>query len=208
MECRLLRFPIGASRVARFDAEDPPLVANLNRPEEFLVGLARRITETIGTSDMPQVREQLGYLAARAGIVDGMLAGIEAAGAKKGPYWVPDRHFDIGYHVREIALPAPGTREQLLEQAGRIYSRRLDRARHAAQQFGAPRAYGSYEALLADPDVEAVYIPLPNHLHVEWSIKALEAGKHVLIEKPFANSAAEARRAATAVLRLGEWLGG
>jgi 4-hydroxyphenylacetate 3-monooxygenase len=58
----------------------------------FLVGLARRITETIGTTDMPQVREQLGYLAARSGIVDGMLAGIEAAGQMKGPYWVPDRH--------------------------------------------------------------------------------------------------------------------
>lgn len=58
----------------------------------FLVGLARRITETIGTTDMPQVREQLGYLAARAGMVEGMLAGIEAAGAMKGPYWVPDRH--------------------------------------------------------------------------------------------------------------------
>lgn len=58
----------------------------------FLVGLARRITETIGTTDMPQVREQLGYLAARCGMAEAMLAGIEAGGAMKGEYWVPDRH--------------------------------------------------------------------------------------------------------------------
>ncbi len=61
-----------------------------------------------------------------------------------------------------------------------IASRRLDTAQAAATRLGIPKAYGSYEALLADSDIDAVYNPMPNHLHVHWSIKALEAGKHVL----------------------------
>src|SRR5260370_36867753 len=65
-----------------------------------------------------------------------------------------------------------------------IASRGLTKARQAARQLGIPKAYGSYDELLADEDVEAVYNPLPNHLHVPWSIKAAEAGKHVLSEKP------------------------
>jgi predicted dehydrogenase len=74
-----------------------------------------------------------------------------------------------------------------------LASRSLETARAAASALGIPKAYGSYEELLADPDIEAVYIPLPNHLHVPWSIKAAEAGKHVLCEKPIALSAEEAR---------------
>lgn len=75
-----------------------------------------------------------------------------------------------------------------------ISSRSIDRARDVAQQAGIPKAYGSYEELLSDPDVDAVYNPLPNHLHVPWSLKALEAGKHVLCEKPIAMDAAEAEQ--------------
>ncbi len=75
-----------------------------------------------------------------------------------------------------------------------IASRDLDRARAAADRLGIPKAYGSYEELLADPDVDAIYNPLPNHLHVPWSIRALEAGKHVLCEKPIALTAAEAQK--------------
>ena len=73
-----------------------------------------------------------------------------------------------------------------------IASRDLDNARKAAGQLDIPRAHGSYGALLADPEVDAVYIPLPNHLHVPWTIRAAEAGKHVLCEKPIALNAAEA----------------
>jgi predicted dehydrogenase len=73
-----------------------------------------------------------------------------------------------------------------------IASRDLKKAREAADQLGIPKAYGSYEELLADPEIEAIYNPLPNHLHVPWSIKAAEAGKHVLCEKPISLTAEEA----------------
>src|SRR5438094_4364582 len=64
-----------------------------------------------------------------------------------------------------------------------IASRQLARARQAAEESGIGKAYGSYEELLADPELEAIYKPLPNHLHVPWSILAAERGKHVLCEK-------------------------
>ena len=74
-----------------------------------------------------------------------------------------------------------------------IASRGLARARAAADQLGIQKAYGSYEELLADPDVDAIYNPLPNQLHVPWSIRAAEAGKHVLCEKPLSLTVAEAK---------------
>lgn len=70
-----------------------------------------------------------------------------------------------------------------------IAGRSMDKALAYQQEFGFQKAYGSYEALLADPQVEAVYIPLPNQLHYEWTIKALQAKKHVLCEKPLAPTA-------------------
>jgi predicted dehydrogenase len=73
-----------------------------------------------------------------------------------------------------------------------VGSRDIERANRFAAGFGIDRAHGSYEALLADPAVDAVYIPLPNHMHREWAIKAVEAGKHVLCEKPLAMTAADA----------------
>jgi predicted dehydrogenase len=74
-----------------------------------------------------------------------------------------------------------------------IASRDLGRAKATARQLSIPRAYGSYQELLADPDIDAVYVPLPNHLHPAWTIAAARAGKHVLCEKPLAITSAEAQ---------------
>jgi predicted dehydrogenase len=84
-----------------------------------------------------------------------------------------------------------------------IASRDSGRAAEAAALLGIPKSFGSYEALLADPDVDAVYIPLPNHLHVPWSTRAAEAGKHVLCEKPIGLSSGEVRRLIAARDRTG-----
>jgi predicted dehydrogenase len=76
-----------------------------------------------------------------------------------------------------------------------IASRDGKKAAAEAEKLGIPRSYASYEALLADPDIDAVYLPLPNHLHAEWVKKAADSGKHVLCEKPFAMNAREAEEA-------------
>src|SRR5215216_8128847 len=94
----------------------------------------------------------------------------------------------------EKVLPAMQRGEHCTISA--IASRSLEKAQVAAARLGIPKAYGSYEELLADPDVDAIYNPMPNHLHVPWSIKAIQAGKHVLCEKPIALSAAEAQELA------------
>ncbi|WP_226576233.1 Gfo/Idh/MocA family protein [Acuticoccus sediminis] len=97
----------------------------------------------------------------------------------------------------------PGIQRSASGEVAAIASRGEERAVKAAADLSIPRAYGSYEALLADPAVEAVYNPLPNHLHVPWTIKALEAGKHVLCEKPIAITKAEAATLKAAADRSG-----
>src|SRR6266436_4394564 len=87
----------------------------------------------------------------------------------------------------------PGMQKGAWSEITGIASREPQRAAVAAKELGIPKFYGSYEDLIADPEIEAVYIPLPNHLHVPWSIKAAEAGKHVLCEKPLSLTVAQAR---------------
>jgi xylose dehydrogenase (NAD/NADP) len=87
-----------------------------------------------------------------------------------------------------------------------VASRDAARADAYAREHGLGRAHGSYEALLADPDVDAIYISLPNSLHVEWSVRALEAGKHVLCEKPLARRPEDVERAFDAAERAGRVL--
>jgi predicted dehydrogenase len=87
----------------------------------------------------------------------------------------------------------PGMQKSALAQVVAIASRDIAKARDAATSLGIPKAYGSYQEMIDDPDIEAIYNPLPNHLHVPWSIRAAERGKHVLCEKPIALTAREAR---------------
>jgi D-xylose 1-dehydrogenase (NADP+, D-xylono-1,5-lactone-forming) len=87
-----------------------------------------------------------------------------------------------------------------------VASRDAARAEAYAREHGIARAHGSYEALLADPEVDAVYVSLPNSMHVDWSVRALEAGKHVLCEKPLARRPAEVERAFDAADRAGRIL--
>src|SRR5436190_6163480 len=88
-----------------------------------------------------------------------------------------------------------------------LASRDLGKAQRFALELGIPKVYGSYDELLADADIEAVYNPLPNHLHVPWSIKAAEAGKHVLCENPIALSVTEAKQLRDARDRTGVKIG-
>ena len=87
----------------------------------------------------------------------------------------------------------PGMQKGEWSEIAAIASRDRRKAEAAAGKLGIPKAYGSYEELLRDPEIEAVYNPLPNHLHVPWTVKAAEAGKHVLCEKPLSLNADEAR---------------
>ena len=101
----------------------------------------------------------------------------------------------------------PGMQRGEWSEIAAIASRDLKKAKDAAKKLGIAKAYGSYEELLADEEIEAVYNPLPNHLHVPWSIKAAEAGKHVLCEKPLSLTVAEAKTLLDARDRCGVKIG-
>jgi predicted dehydrogenase len=107
-------------------------------------------------------------------------------------------------HINRLLLA--GARASDRADVIAVASRDQARAEAYAREHGIERAYGSYEALLGDPDVQAVYISLPNSLHVEWSIRALEAGKHVLCEKPLDRRPEEVERAFEAAERAGRIL--
>jgi predicted dehydrogenase len=106
---------------------------------------------------------------------------------------------------RKKVIPAM-QRCELAEVAG-ICSRSLENARAVAAELKIPKAYGSYEELLCDPEIEAIYNPLPNHLHAEWTIRAAEKGKHVLCEKPIGLNVVEARKILQARDRCGVKIG-
>lgn len=125
-------------------------------------------------------------------------AGIASAPAPAGPgdrpALPPVRWGILSTAAIAVNKVIPALQASPLCDVVAIASRDGHRARRAARELGIPRAHASYEALLADAAVEAVYIPLPNHLHVPWSVRAAEAGKHVLCEKPVGLDAGEARR--------------
>jgi D-xylose 1-dehydrogenase (NADP+, D-xylono-1,5-lactone-forming) len=102
-------------------------------------------------------------------------------------------------HINRLVIP-PAHASDKVELVA-VASREQSRAEDYARKWEIERAYGSYEALLEDPDIDAVYISLPNTMHVEWSIRAVEAGKHVLCEKPFSRHPEEVERAFDAAER-------
>jgi predicted dehydrogenase len=91
--------------------------------------------------------------------------------------------------ARKVMIPA--LKKTPMAEVLAVASRDGRKAKVFAEELGIPRSYGSYQALLEDPEIDAVYIPLPNHLHKEWTIRAAEAGKHILCEKPLALNAVE-----------------
>ena len=101
----------------------------------------------------------------------------------------------------------PGMQKGEWSEVTAIASRDLGKAETVARALGIPKAYGSYEELLADPQIEAIYNPLPNQMHVPWSIKAAEAGKHVLCEKPLSLTVAEAKKLLAVQERTGVKMG-
>lgn len=104
----------------------------------------------------------------------------------------PVRWGVLGASRFALNVSLPGMNKGSLTKLCALASRDLEKARAAADSLGIEKAYGSYEALLEDPEIEAIYNPLPNHLHVPWTAKAARAGKHVLCEKPIALTAKEA----------------
>jgi predicted dehydrogenase len=129
-----------------------------------------------------------------------------------GPILSSDERYAVTDPVRwgvlgcaDIAVKKviPAMMRSELSPVRAIASRSAERARDTAAALGIPTSYGSYEELLADLSIEAVYIPLPNHLHAEWAIAAAEAGKHVLCEKPLATTSTDAMRMVEAADRAG-----
>ena len=100
-------------------------------------------------------------------------------------------------------LIIPAVRASARSEVTTVASRAVDKGRAYAAEWRIPRVAGSYEAMLDDPEIDVVYIPLPNSLHVEWTIRALEAGKHVLCEKPLALAVEDVDRIAAAARRAG-----
>jgi xylose dehydrogenase (NAD/NADP) len=107
-------------------------------------------------------------------------------------------------HINRLVIP-PAQASPKVDLVA-VASRNERKAQEYASEWKIPRAHGSYEALLEDPDVEALYVSLPNSLHVEWSIRALEAGKHVLVEKPFDKRPERVEEAFDAAERAGRLL--
>jgi len=101
---------------------------------------------------------------------------------------------------------APAIRESQFAVPYAVASRTLEKAQTFASEYGFEKSYGSYEALLRDPAVDAIYIPLPNGLHCEWTVKALRAGKHVLCEKPLADDVTQCRKMIAAAGKSGRQL--
>ncbi|WP_437874325.1 Gfo/Idh/MocA family protein [Sorangium sp. So ce513] len=115
-----------------------------------------------------------------------------AQGPKSDENLTPVRWGVLGASSFALKVSLPGMRRGPLTQLAALASRDIGKARAAAQSLGIPRAYGSYDELLDDPEIDAVYNPLPNHLHVKWTARAARAGKHVLCEKPIALSTRDA----------------
>ena len=107
-------------------------------------------------------------------------------------------------HINRLLIPGAHASDKVELIA--VASREQSKADAYAREWGIERAYGSYDALLEDPDVDAVYISLPNTLHCQWSIRAVEAGKHVLCEKPLSRHAADVEQAFDAAERNGRLL--
>ena len=107
-------------------------------------------------------------------------------------------------HINRLVIPGAHASPKVELRA--VASRDRARADAYAREWEIPVAYGSYEELLADPEIEALYISLPNTMHAEWSIKAVEAGKHVLCEKPFSRHPEEVEAAFDAAERAGRFL--
>ncbi|WP_437497344.1 Gfo/Idh/MocA family protein [Sorangium sp. So ce1099] len=115
-----------------------------------------------------------------------------AQGPKSSEHLTPVRWGVLGASNFALKVSLPSMRRGPLTQLAALASRDIGKARAAAQSLGIPKAYGSYDELLDDPEIEAIYNPLPNYLHVKWTARAARAGKHVLCEKPIALSAKDA----------------